>query len=159
MTGAAAATRTTALGTFGALATSVTVQRIQVLRLERDNIVVITQLTGLGGETQVSDRRNGDVRVLGVEGEAVGPGILRLVLQVQSQGLVLEVGKTELSGDGGIAEATRGAASQFVGLAVVGLVVGGRAVAHHGHDVGEGHAGAVVLVCVDEDTETFEAVG
>jgi phosphohistidine swiveling domain-containing protein len=41
----------------------------------------------------------------------------------------------------------------------VGLVVGCRAIAHHGHDVGERHAGAVVLVCIDEDAETLEAVG
>lgn len=121
--------------------------------------MVIAQLAGLGGETQVRDGGNGNVGILGIESEAVGPGILRLVLQVQRQGLVLEVGEAELSRDGGVAQAASGAASQLVGLAVVGLVVGGRAVAHHGHDVGEGNAGAVVLVCVDEDTETLEAVG
>lgn len=121
--------------------------------------MVIAQLTGLGGETQVRDRGNGNVGILRVEGEAVSPGILSLILQVQRQRLVLEISKAELGRDGGIAEATSRAASQFVGLAVVGLVVGCRAIAHHGHDVGERHAGAVVLVCIDEDAETLEAVG
>ena len=40
----------------------------------------------------------------------------------------------------------------------MGLVVGGLSVAHHGHDVRERGAGAVVLVCVEEDTQTLEVV-
>lgn len=40
----------------------------------------------------------------------------------------------------------------------MGLVVAGFAVTHHGHDVREGCAGAVVLVCVEEDSETLEVI-
>jgi hypothetical protein len=38
------------------------------------------------------------------------------------------------------------------------LVVGSLSVTHHSHDVGERHARAVVLVGVDEDSETLESV-
>lgn len=38
------------------------------------------------------------------------------------------------------------------------LVVGSLAVAHHGHDVGERSAGTVVLVRIEEDTQTLEVV-
>jgi hypothetical protein len=38
------------------------------------------------------------------------------------------------------------------------LVVRGFPITHHGHDVGERHAGAVVLIGVEEDTETLEFV-
>ena len=51
------------------------------------------------------------------------------------------------------------AARNFVGLAIVVLVVLGLAVTVHGHDVREHCAGAVVLVGVDEDTEALEVVG
>lgn len=53
---------------------------------------------------------------------------------------------------------TYGAASQLVGLSIVRLVVGGMSVAHHGHDVGEGGAGAVVLVGVEEDTQALKVI-
>lgn len=87
-------------------AAEVSVQRVQVLRLERDDIVVVAQLAGLGGETQICDSRDGDVGVCGRQLEAVGPRVFRLVLQIQAQGLVLEVGETKLGWDGSIAEAT-----------------------------------------------------
>lgn len=38
------------------------------------------------------------------------------------------------------------------------LVVGSLAVAHHGHDVGKRSAGTVVLVRIEEDTQTLEVV-
>lgn len=38
------------------------------------------------------------------------------------------------------------------------LIVGGLPVAHHGHNVGERNAGAVVLVGVNEDTQALELV-
>lgn len=38
------------------------------------------------------------------------------------------------------------------------LVVGGLAIAHHGHNVGEGNTGTVVLVGIEEDTKTLELV-
>lgn len=53
---------------------------------------------------------------------------------------------------------THRASSKLVSLAVVRLVVGGLAVTHHGHDVGERDTGAVVLVGIEEDTETLETV-
>lgn len=68
--------------------------------------MVVTQLTGLSGETQVSDGGNGDVRFVGIEGEAVGPRVLGLVLEVQGEGLVLEIGQAQLRRNGGAAETT-----------------------------------------------------
>lgn len=44
--------------------------------------MVVAQLTGLSGETQVGDGGNGDVGFFSVEGEAVGPRVLGLVLEV-----------------------------------------------------------------------------
>lgn len=38
------------------------------------------------------------------------------------------------------------------------LVIGGLPIAHHRHDVRERHTGAVVLIGVEEDTETLESV-
>jgi hypothetical protein len=67
--------------------------------------VVVAQFASLGGETQVSNRRNGNVRVLGVEVEALDPGVLGLVLKLQGEGLVLEVGETGFGGNGSVAEA------------------------------------------------------
>jgi hypothetical protein len=51
------------------------------------------------------------------------------------------------------------AASDFVGLAVVVLIIRSRAVAVHGQDVREDSAWAVVLVCVEEETQSLELVG
>lgn len=68
--------------------------------------MVVAQLTSLSGETQVSNRRNSDVGVLGVEVEALDPGILGLVLKFQGEGLVLEVGETGFGGNGGVTETT-----------------------------------------------------
>lgn len=53
---------------------------------------------------------------------------------------------------------TYGASSDLISLAVIVLIIGGLSVAAHGHNVGEHGAGAVVLVCVKEDTKTFELV-
>lgn len=55
-------------------------------------------------------------------------------------------------------ERTYGTSCQLVGLAVVRLVIGSRSVTHHGHNVGERHAGAVVLVGIYEDTQTLESI-
>lgn len=38
------------------------------------------------------------------------------------------------------------------------LVIGSVPITHHGHDVRERHTGAVVLVSVEENTETLESV-
>lgn len=48
--------------------------------------------------------------------------------------------------------------SDLIGLAVIVLIIGGLSVAAHGHDVGEHGAWAVVLVCVEEETEALELV-
>lgn len=66
--------------------------------------MVVAQFTSLGGETQVSNRRNSDVGVLGVKVEALDPGILGLVLKFQGEGLVLEVSETGFGGNGGVTE-------------------------------------------------------
>lgn len=50
------------------------------------------------------------------------------------------------------------APSQLVGLAVIGLVVGGLAVAAHGHNIGENDARSVVLVGVEEDAQAVKLV-
>lgn len=60
--------------------------------------------------------------------------------------------------DGRSEDCTYGATSQLVGLSVVRLVVRGLSVAHHGHNVGEGGSGAVVLVGVEEDTQALEVI-
>lgn len=68
--------------------------------------MVVAQLAGLGGETQVSDGGDGDVGLVCVKGEAVDPRVLGLVLEVQGEGLVLEVGQAQLGRDRSAAETT-----------------------------------------------------
>lgn len=68
--------------------------------------MVVAQLAGLGRETQVCDGGNGDVGILSGKTEALGPCVFGLVLQLQGQRLVLEVGKAGFGGDGGAAETT-----------------------------------------------------
>ena len=50
------------------------------------------------------------------------------------------------------------AASDFIRLAVVVLIIRGVAVAIHGHNVGEHGAWSVVLIRVEEETESLELV-
>jgi hypothetical protein len=50
------------------------------------------------------------------------------------------------------------AASDLVRLAVVVLIIHGRPIAVHSHDVGEHGAWAVVLIRVEEETEPLELV-
>lgn len=68
--------------------------------------MVVAELTRLGRETQVCNGGDGNVRVGGGQLETIGPRVLGLVLQVQTEGLVLEVGEAELGGDRCIAETT-----------------------------------------------------
>ena len=77
---------------------------VEILGVDGDDIVVVAQFTSLGGETQVSNRRNSDVGVFGVKVEALDPGILGLVLKFQGEGLVLEVSETGFGGNGGVTE-------------------------------------------------------
>lgn len=53
--------------------------------------MVIAQLASFGGEAEVCHGWDRDVGFGGCQREAVGPDILRLVLEVESQRLVLEV--------------------------------------------------------------------
>lgn len=66
--------------------------------------MVVAELARFGGETQVCDCRDGDVLICGGQLETVGPCVLRLVLQVETEGLVLEIGETELGRDWCVAE-------------------------------------------------------
>lgn len=65
----------------------------------------VAQLTRFGGQPQVRDGGDGDIGVVGGQGEAVRPRVLGLVLQVQGQGLVLEISETGLGWDLGASNA------------------------------------------------------
>lgn len=68
--------------------------------------MVVAELAGLAGETQVGDGGDGDVGFGSGQREAVGPAVFGLVLQVKREGLVLEVGQARFGGDGGAAKTT-----------------------------------------------------
>lgn len=50
------------------------------------------------------------------------------------------------------------AACHFIRLPVIALIIGRLAIANHKHDIGEDCARSIVLVCIKEDSETFEVV-
>lgn len=140
--------------------------------------MVVAQLARLGGQAEVGD--GGDVDVVFRRGqrEAVGPGLVGLVLQVEGQGFVLEVGQARFFGStGGVTETaslrssqyllktasaggirTHRTARQLVVLPIMRLIVRGLAVAHHGHDIWERSPRTVVLVRVEEDSQALEFV-
>lgn len=68
--------------------------------------MVVAELTRLGGEAKVRNGGNGDLGVVSGQAEALSPRVLGLVLQLQAQGLVLEVGKASLGGHSCVAETT-----------------------------------------------------
>jgi hypothetical protein len=136
--------------------------------------VVVVELARFGGEAEVGDGR----RLVVCDFEAGRPFVLGLVLQVEFEGLVGEVGEAGFGGELGVADAaglkvlaisftsrvlwkkgTYRATGKLVCLAVVVLVVCSLPVTIHSHDVGKHCAGAVVLVCIEEDTEALELVG
>ena len=86
------------------------------------------------------------------------PLIFLLVLELELECLVLEIGQSGFGGDVGVAKASGGTAHEFILFAVVVFIVSSVSIADHGHYVGEDGAGAVVLVSVKEDTETLEFV-
>lgn len=118
--------------------------------------MVVAELSGLGTEANVGNVGDGG-RVVDVE--ALGPVVLVLVLELQLELLVLEVREAQLSVNIGVADSTSRAAGELAVLAVVALVVRLVAVAVHGHDVREDNARAVVLVSIDKDAQSLEAVG
>ena len=129
--------------------------RVEVPGGDGDDVVVVAQLTRLGAEAEVGDRGDGGGFV-GLEAE--GPFVLGLVLQLQLQVLVLEVGQPELGRHAGAADTPGRAAGELAILAVLLLVVRRMPVADHGHDEGEHHAGPVVLVRVEEDAQPLKPV-
>lgn len=130
--------------------------RVKVLGADGDDIVVVAQLTSLGGESQVRDLWDrGRLVCL----EARSPLAIRLVMQLQLEGLVLEVGKAELCRNAGVSDSAGRAARKLVALSISVLVVCRVSVTNHGHDVGEDHARAVVLVGIEEETQTLKFVG
>lgn len=96
----------TALARAGRAATAAATNAVQVLGLDGDDVVVIAELTSLGREAQVGNGGNSDVVLGGSQLEAGNPAVLGLVLQVQGQGLVLEVSQAGLGRDGGTTETT-----------------------------------------------------
>lgn len=128
---------------------------IQVLRSDADDVVVIRQLTRFRREAQIRHGRN-HRRVLLLK--AQNPLILCLVLQLQLQDLILEVGQSCLRRHARTSDAPRAAASILVRLAVVHLVVWSLSIPKRGHDVGEHGARTVVFVGIDEDAEAFVLV-
>lgn len=128
---------------------------VQVLGGNRDDVVVVAEFAGFRAESKV-----GDVGDLGrvVDLEAGCPLIFFLVLEVEFELLVLDIGETHLGGNAGVSNATSRATCQLRLLTIVVLVVGSVSVAKHGHDVGEDNTRAVVLVRVDKDSEAFESI-
>lgn len=129
--------------------------RVEVVRLDRDDVVVVRELACLGAEAKVGNVGNRG-RVGRVKAER--PLVLVLILQLYLELLVLEVCDAHLGGHIGVADAARGATGKLARLAIVGLVVRRLAVAKHGHDVRKHGSGAVVLVRVDKDAQTLKLV-
>jgi hypothetical protein len=150
-----------------------TTGRVQVLGFDLDDVVVIGQLASFGGETEVGDSWEFDVRDV----EAGCPFVFFFVHELDFQGLFGEVGYAGFGGDvcvaetaclwyllvwetgeEGVEEKTYRTASEFVGLAVVGLVIGSVSITLHSHDIGKHNTRSVVLVRVEEDTQTLEFI-
>jgi hypothetical protein len=134
--------------------------------------VVVGELTGFGRETQVCDR--GDFEV--GDFKTHGPFVFGLVLEFKAKELLLEVREAGFCCNLRVTNATglvhllvcissillgcsHRASSKLVGLAVIVLVVCRVSITVHSHDIGEHGAWAVVLVGVEEETETFKLVG
>lgn len=77
------------------------VAAVQVERLDRDDVEVVRELARLGGEAQVGDGRDLEVGDL----EAEGVLVFGLVLQLELEERVLEVGDAGFGGDLGVADA------------------------------------------------------
>jgi hypothetical protein len=124
---------------------------IQILRRHTNNTMIITQLPRLPTKPQIRHRRNRR-RFIRLKAQLLL--FLILILQLQLQTLILEIRQFRLRSHIRIPNSSRRAAHEFVVF-----VVGFLPVADHGHDVREDGAGLVVLVGVEEDSETFQTVG
>jgi hypothetical protein len=56
---------------------------VEVLGLDGDDVVVVAELAGLGGEAEICDGGDGDVCFWSGEGEAVCPGAFGFVVEVE----------------------------------------------------------------------------
>jgi hypothetical protein len=74
---------------------------VQVLRLDGDDVEVVAELARLGAEAEVGHGGHFEVREL----EAEGVFVFGLVLQLELEELVGEVGEAHLGGDLGVADA------------------------------------------------------
>lgn len=129
--------------------------RVEVLGVDRDDVVVVAELASFSTEAKVGNLRDRR-RLVGFEAER--PLALALVLELQLDVLLLEISQAELGRDGGMPDAPRRAAGKFGALSIGILVVRSLAVANHSHDVGEHDARPVVLVRVEEDSQTLKEV-
>ena len=129
----------------------------QRVHLHAVQIVVLRQLTRARRKAHKRRARQVELARVGND-KAVLPLVLALDVEVHGEELVAHKRDAGAGHVAGVVEAAAGAAADLVGEAVVRGVVLGLAVAHHGHDVGEGLARAVVLVGVKEDAEALEAV-
>lgn len=129
--------------------------RVEVVRLDRDDVMVVRELARLGAEAKVCNVGNSR-RVGRVEAER--PLVLVLILQLYLELFVLEVCDAHLGGHIGVADTARRTTGKLTRLAIVGLVVRRLAIAKHGHDVRKHGSGAVVLVRVDKDAQSLKLV-
>jgi hypothetical protein len=84
---------------------------VQVMRPHCDDVVVVRELACLGGEAQVGDGRDLEVG----DFEALCPFVDGLVLQLELEVLVLEVGQAGFGRDLGVADAASlGIVSDFM---------------------------------------------
>lgn len=142
-------------GTRSACGVAPGVLLVQIVRFDGNDVVVVAEFTSLGGEAQVSNGWDLELRNF----EALRPFIFCFVLEFEAEVFVLEVGEASFGSNLGVADTAGGASSDFVGLAIIALVVGCFSVSVHGHDVGEHGARTIVLIGVKEDTQTLKVVG
>lgn len=128
---------------------------IEILGVDRDDIVIVAQLACLGGEAKIGYLGNRG-RLVGLE--AKRPLAFGLVLELQLEVLVLEVRQAELGRDVGLPDAPSRATRKFSVLPIGVLVVRGLPVTDHGHHVRKHQPGTVVLVSVEEDAQALELV-
>lgn len=67
----------------GSRAAGAAADAVQILGLERNDVVVVAKFASLGGETQVGDRGDGNVGFIGIEFEARNPAVFGLILEFE----------------------------------------------------------------------------